>query len=248
MVRLFLLLVGSLALTLCGVFLAVRGKGRPAFAVTLFFGCCAAVQAATIARRLRQRRDTAISVRVVGGVAIRPSRGRLAAWGVLTLSAGVGLAILGESFPFPFRAASWAIAASGALVLAGVAARRLPVGFLQFDPAGLSLGRRHWTITLPWDQVERVAAGEVNDNAAALLWVRDLAAVAVTPPEKQRQAVRAMLSSVEWTGAPVVVLTGAYGLSLPHLVAALERYASEPAARAELAPRPGLPGGVDAGA
>jgi hypothetical protein len=62
--------------------------------------------------------------------------------------------------------------------------------------------------------------------------------VAAHPPERKDQVARHLASNVGWFGAPVMLLTSQYRLDLPLLVQALERYITDPTARAELSRKP----------
>jgi hypothetical protein len=53
------------------------------------------------------------------------------------------------------------------------------------------------------------------------------------PPEREAQAVKHLAANTRWVGAPVLLLASQYGMDL--LMQAVERYVSDPAARAELA-------------
>lgn len=207
-----------------------------AFGVIAFFGACAAVGVWNVARKLRAAKLRPLSVEVVGGTPLRPSRLRLGLLGGGIL--GVGLALLTvPSVPVVVLVCVAVMILAGGFVLLAVLLGKLPVGFLQFDEEGLTVGQRNATFAIGWDNVAAVWPGEVHDNATLFLNVRDLEALVVRPPEAKQQVIQSLLSSQAWVHAHVMVMTEMYGLDLPLLVAAIERYAQEPASRAALAVR-----------
>src|ERR1700730_12421571 len=200
-----------------------------------FFGLCATVFAATITRKLRFRRLRPLLVEIVGGVPIRPSRHRALAVGPSAPVLGVVLVAFGRSYGVVFWSIGWFLAAAGCLTLLGLAVGWLPVGDIQIDPAGRPIARRGWGYTIPRDVVSQISGGEIHGNAALFIWLHEPGAVRAHPPERKAQAVKHLAANTRWVGAPVLLLTSQYGMDLPLLMQAVERYVSDPAARAELA-------------
>jgi len=125
--------------------------------------------------------------------------------------------------------------AAGAVLLIGLLFGYLPDGFLQFDPAGMTIGARRYSMTLPWDAIADARPGEFHDNPVLLLWLSDLNRVNVQPPEARARALASLARNQRWVGAHVMILSSQYGIELPYLVSAIERYIAEPQARQGLA-------------
>jgi hypothetical protein len=206
--------------------------------VTLaFFGTCTAMFGANLVRKYRFRRLQPIRVQIVGAVPIRPSRGGVFLLGGTLFALGVTLEIFGTAYGRIFSSLSFVIAGVGALLLVGLALRWLPVGYIQFDPAGLTFGQRRWAFMVPWDQIAKVGAGEFHDNPVLLLWIREPAAIQVDPPHHHARAVAGLASTMAWSGVHVMLMTSQYGMDLPLVAKAVERYVSDPSSRRELAQR-----------
>jgi hypothetical protein len=202
----------------------------------VMFGGCAFVFGAIIVRKLRYRKFGAPSVEVVGGVPIRPKRGRV-------LASAIYLTVLGASvWSFPrsgliYGALGALIAVAGVFVALAVALRRLPVGFIQFDPEAFSIGGSGWHARIAWDDIEQVVEGELQDNPVLFMSVRDPTAIPIEPASATLKAMKAIGRNLGYTGAHFAIMTTRYGFDLPVLAAAVRRYAQDQAARAALRPR-----------
>lgn len=200
-----------------------------------FFGACSAVAARTILRKRRFARLRLVSVEVVGGVPIRPSRSYLGIFALALLSLGTVLLVYWRGASVIVLVCMWVIAGAGALLLLGLVTGRLPVGFLQFDPAGLTIGRRRDAFTVPWDSIAAVRPGEFHDNPVLLLWLHEPSVVIVTPPRARQSVIASLISNKRWVDAHVMIMSSHYDIDLPFLVTAIERYMSDPSARNGLA-------------
>ena len=234
-------------LTIGLVFVALgvaMARVRPAAGVgtIVFFGACAAVGWMNVVRKRRFARLRPLSVEIVGGVKLRPLRlqAGLLASGILIV--GLALLPLGLTAPVAVLVCIVIMIAAGAFVLGGVLMRKLPVGFLQFDERGVTIGQRASSFLIDWDNILAARPGEFHDNAVLLLSVRDLGALVVHPPEAKAKTVARLHSSEVWLGAHVMIMTGTYGIDLPLLAAAVERYVSDPNSRRGLSV-PRLPSG-----
>jgi len=206
--------------------------------VTLaFFGPCAALFTAIILRKLRYRRLRAEKAEIVGGVPIRQSRALLLAYSATLTIMGILLVLFGRSYGILFWTIAWMIALIGCALLLVVLFGRLASDYVQFDPEGITFGRRRFLFTVPWDGIAQVSSGSWHDNPAVFMWLRDLDGVHVRPVESRDRAFKQFASNMAWAGAPVVLFPSQYGIDLPLLMIALERYLNEPSARAELARR-----------
>lgn len=217
--------------------LMLRREPMVAVGIIALFGAVAALGLLTVVRKLRFARLRPLSVEIVGGVPLRPSRlyTVLLGGGV----AGVGFAIVpwGLTGPVVLLACAAVMILAGGFLLGGVAMGKLPVGLLQFDEDGLTVGQRTSTFTIGWDNVLGVWPGDFHDNAVLLLSVRELGALAVRPPEAKARTIARLRLDERVVGAHVMILTGSYGIDLPLLVTAIERYVSDPASRAGLSLR-----------
>ncbi len=229
------LLLG-ISLAFVGMGAAIVRTDRNVGIITLaLFGLGACVFASIIVRKWRYRRSPPLQVSLVGGVPIRPLRSRL-----LLLALGLGgfsgvILVFGRSYGLLFWSMGWLIGGCSAWLLLRLATGRLPEGYIQFDPLGVTIARHQWACVVPWDAVSRLETAEWHDNPVLLIFLRDPAAVQAKPPQCQARCLRAMASNMRWIGAPLVIMTSQYGLDLPWLVQALERYRVEPEARIELA-------------
>lgn len=228
------LLAIGVGFTLAGF--VILPHNRDVGVVTIaFFGLCAATFAIVIARKLRYRRMSFLNIEIAGGVPIRPSRGLALTLGVVLASLGAILIVFGQSYGVIFWSLAWFIAAVGAALTLAVAAGRFPIGYIQFDPPGLTVAHRNWSYTVPWDCISGVAAGAYHDNPALFIWLQNVSAITAHPPGSMDAVLKALIHSESWTGAPIVILTSRYLIPLPLLAGAVERYVTDPAARAGLA-------------
>jgi hypothetical protein len=78
------------------------------------------------------------------------------------LALGSILVGFGRSYGLVFWSIAWFVAVVGAVVSLGVVAGRLPVGYVQFDPPGITIGGRRWSFTIPWDRVARLPPGGMD--------------------------------------------------------------------------------------
>jgi hypothetical protein len=235
----WLLLGIGLAFVAMGVLIVPKHRDGGIVTIALF-GTCAAIAAFTVVRKLRQARLEATRVEVVGGVPIRPSRAVVGGVGASMLALGAILIVFSRGYGLLFWACAWFVAGVGALLSVGVATGRLPAGYLQLDPDGITIGMRRWSYTVAWDRIARVAPGELHDNAVLLIWIDRPEDVVVRPAQYQSKAHAALCTNLSWVGAHLVVMTGQYRMDLPLLLKAIERYVSDPSSRAQLA-RPRLP-------
>jgi hypothetical protein len=202
-----------------------------------FFGSCLAVAAATILRKLRYRRFTAERIEVAGGVPIRPSNYLMPLLGAWLAVLGVVLFVFGHDYPLMFRALAVVVAGVGVALLALSFTGRVPGGFLQFDPEGLTIAQRAWGARIAWDNIAAVHEGEFSSNPVLLVTVAERARLDIVPPEAQMRAMRDIGRTWAIMGADFAIMTAHYGIDLPVLAGTIARYAQDAAARADLRPR-----------
>lgn len=201
------------------------------------FGVCATVSIGTLVRRFRYARLSVHSVQVVGGAKIRPSRFRMAVFGVTLLSLGAVLLVFGGPAPSTIWFCYWVIAGTGILLLVGLVLGVVPSEFLEFTPAGLVFGYRGWSVLLPWDRIARISAGETHNNPALFVWLDCPEDFKVTPEIRHAKFVQYVQRCRAWIGSDISILTTHYDVELPVLVGAINRYLEDHEARAELVPK-----------
>lgn len=202
-----------------------------------FFGPCLFMAAANIVRKFRFRRLRALKAEIVGGVPIRPSRVQLLGIALVLTVMGVVLILFGRSYGLIFWTIAWLIALIGGELLIAALSGRIPNDYLKFDPEGITFARARYSYMVPWDNIAQISAGHMHDNPALFIWLHDYNRVTVQPSEKKAQVLKSFAWGKGWAGAPIMLLPSRYGIDLPLLVLALERYLNEPAARSELAHR-----------
>jgi hypothetical protein len=200
-------------------------------------GPCAALSIATILRKLRFRGAAPLKVELVGGVPIRPSRLGAATYGVAIATIGIILIVFGRSYGLMFWCLAWFIAFIGSSMLLGVAVGLLPVGYIRFDPAGITLAQGRWAYTVPWEAIYQLSGGEYHGNPALGIWLYDFDLITVQPTASRDRVLRHFAQNQVWFGAPIVLFTSRYRMELPLLMKAMQRYMMDTAARAELSRR-----------
>lgn len=213
-----------------------------------FFGFCAAVCAFSIARKLRSRHLHVTKVQITGGVRIRPSRTMTFGLSGALLGLGLIMLVFGRGFGPVYSVLGGFIALVGAALFAGVVAGKLPPGYMRFDPGGITIGQLGSAFTVGWTNIASVAVGTVNDNPALMLTLHDVDAVIAEPPQAKPRVLAKLESNIRWHGAPVVLLTMFYAIDVEVLRLAIERYARERDARAELARSPRIEADTTGGA
>ena len=204
----------SVGFCLVGVALLLLTPDWRTGVVTLaFFGSCAVVIGGIVLRKRRARDFRALSVSIRGGTDLRLSDGPLMPLCAGMVVLGAIMFFVGTTYGWIFRGIGAFIAAVGAAMIALQLAGLLRRHFLRFEPEGLVIGERRRTRRVPWNEIRAISAGEISDNPVVFL-------------------------TLDGTAAPVAITPWLYGLEVAPLVAALERYVREPAARRELAPPP----------
>ncbi|HEX7221378.1 MAG TPA: hypothetical protein VF280_19405 [Burkholderiales bacterium] len=204
----------SVAFCVIGIALALATEDWRTGVVTLaFFGGCAIVIGGMVLRKRRARDFRALSVSIRGSTDLRLSDGPLVPLCAGMVVVGAVMFFVGTTYGWIFRGIGAFIAALGTVMIALRLAGILRRHYLRFEPEGLVIGERRRTRRVPWDEIRAVSAGEIADNPVVFL-------------------------SLDGIAAPLALTPWLYGLEVAPLVAALERYAREPAARQELAPPP----------
>lgn len=232
----WILVAIGLAFVVAGIMVLPRNP-KVGIVTLAFFGLCAGIAIRTVFRKLRDSRFQSLSVHVIGGVEIRPSRLRILLMAVSLFVVGAVLLLFGTEYPFVFRVLAGLICGTGIALVLMIALGKIPVGFIRFDSEGFTIGRKRWNVTLPWDEIAEIRAGDYSGNSALYLWIKSLDRIKTDPEEFQNKAVEEILSSERWIGAHFMILTENYNLSSPMVAEALERYVLEPSSREELKKR-----------
>lgn len=201
------------------------------------FGLCLAHAVHVILRKRRLARLGAVTARVVGGVRMRPSRLQFGLYGATLLALGITMASLASPRDAQLGGVGWLLILIGGGMLAGLAVGWLPIGHLQFDPEGLTIGDWGGQALLPWDAITGLGCNEVDGNPAVMVMV-DPGALVVTPARHGRTLMRQLAWARGKAGVDFILVSHHYGIDAPVLQAALERYVVEPGARHELHPSP----------
>ncbi|MFG6460572.1 hypothetical protein ACG04Q_03245 [Roseateles sp. DXS20W] len=234
-----LAIIGGL-FTLAGL-LILRNDFNTGIVTLALFGLCFvhAVGVIVRKRRLQRQQAGAVTASVTGGVPLRQSRARM------LLLAGALLAIGATHAAFTTHPVQigigWLLLAVGGVMLLGLLSGRLYTGYLQFDPDGLSLGDRHGRAHVPWDAITGIARTDLHTHPLVLVSV-DAGAVQALPATHGPRLMKQMGRTHGQFGADFAIMTTAYGIDAPVLLAALRRYATQPAARQELQRPPRLRG------
>lgn len=199
-----------------------------------FFGVCALIHIRTVLRKLRYGRLQKGVVNVTGGVPITPSRAKLFTVGAIALGLGAILIVFDEESPVLIQACAWFIALVGFAVLAALATGLLPGQYIQFDVEGMTFGYRQWSVLVPWERISHVCGGEWTNNPALFIWFHSPDDLEVTPASKEESFLRLVGQNRAWIGADMFLMTEQYGIDLPILVQAMERYILHPDSRTEL--------------
>ncbi|WP_215397176.1 hypothetical protein [Rheinheimera oceanensis] len=199
----------------------------------VFFGACFAVAVHIIIRKLRLQRQSLHTVTVSGGEPIHASKKRIALLGIGLLAFGSTLMLFQPDDNRIFYGISLLIAITGAVLLLGLFSGRLAKTYIQFDPAGFTFGYPKGKVSIAWEAITDLYRGDIHNNPAVFLSVA-AENITVEPASYLAKVSKQMASSRKWTGADFVIMTSTYGIDAPVLMAAIERYITQPEARAEL--------------
>jgi hypothetical protein len=203
-----------------------------------FFGPMTVLIATVIMRKLwfRHMHAAAVKVEITGGAPIKPSRVTpLVIYGTMTVT-GIIWVTVGRSLE-PIFWFGWIPAAVGSCYVVGLAVGWLPVGYIQFGTEGVTIARRRFAYTVPWDAIEGLSAREIDPRPTLCIYPRDLNLVIAHPAHRKSEVLRHLVRSSKLFGVPIRLFTSDYGLDLPLLMKALNRYVANRSARNELSRR-----------
>lgn len=224
-----------------GGLVIIRRDFNTGIVTLVFFGLCFAHAVHVILRKRRAQKQVALTVRLQGGVPIRQSRARMVLLGGSLLAVGGTQLAFGPQNDWLLIGIGWFLVGVSTMLLLGVVLGLLPAGYLQFDPEGITFAQRGGKVAVPWHAITGLARGDMTNNPVVLVTV-DADAIQVEPASYRLKAFKQMGSSRGMTGADFFIMSGAYGIDAPVLLAALRRYAREPATRQELRNGPRLKG------
>lgn len=234
----WLLALIGLLFTLGGL-LIIRNDFEVGITTLAFFGFCFAVAVRIILRKLRLQRQSPLTATVIGGEPIRPSRGRIAMLGLGLLVVGIVLALFQPDDNKILLGCALLMAITGGVLLVGLLTGLLSKAYIQFDPPGITFGYLGGKASIPWSAIINVARGEIHNNQAVFVWVVHDAVIA-EPTSYLTKLHKQMASAKTWTGADFVIMSSTYGIDAPVLLAAMERYITNPETRTELRAVPKL--------
>jgi hypothetical protein len=244
----WLLLAGSLAFVAMGVLLVAVGRGGAVgVACVLFFGACAAIAAAEIVRKrraARQDEDPSLVVRFEPGQTLRADARRIGVVSGGLAGFGALLAILGRDLGAGFVIACGLLALLGAGGLLALALGYTGRSGLRFTADALWVEQRGARYPVLWDSIVAVDLTAVNDQPIVRITVASVEELLarVEPTEAARTVARAIGWNRGLCGADLTFAPRAFGVDEVVLLRAVERYAGDPAARAELREKPALDG------
>lgn len=233
----WLLLLVSSAFTVAGVWMFTRGD-KEGLAIAAFFGLGTLVPVSSIVTKRRFVRNT----RIGGDVEAAPGRipedrhvlyatgGLMAVAGALMVATGGGMGPL-------FVACSVLICGAGVVLFAGTAIGWLGDRWLAFEPEGLRIGSRRATYLVHWDNVAAIRLGELSNNAAVCLHLRDPSRAAATAGPAADRVMKRFARNMRYTGFPILLLARHFALDAGLLARSLEGYVRDPARREALGRR-----------
>jgi hypothetical protein len=234
----WLLLVIFACSFLSGIVLVAVAPNDPKNVVLVVLGGLPlAFCAYRVVRKLRRRRQRPPPpAGLAGGVLIRPSRVRIYGAIATLIAAGMVIAMFADNLSgLPLQPIGWLLTVIGLVCLASYVSGRIPVGYLEFNPRGITISSGFSSYMIPWDNISGMQVRERNSRQLLLIWLHRLEAVEFDRLEYAPRMIKFMKMSASTLGAPAIIHGSYYDLDLAPLAKSLERYVRHPAARAELA-------------
>jgi len=232
-------IVGFSGFLLAGLVALPLHRGIGIITIALF-GSFALLVAIRVILRLKFFRPAPLRVEIVGGVPIRPSRVIQIVAGIWFIGLGVLMLIFGWPTGYVFdRATAYvpcgvAMVILGCYILYGLFTGRLWQRYLQFDPSGITFGRRGYSFTVHWDNIAGITS-KLEPDPVLLTYIRNIDLVSIYPPERRTKAFHIL----NWDALrnPIILNPAQYGMDLKLLMEALDRYFIDPSAREQLSRR-----------
>lgn len=207
---------------------------RGALTALAFFGGGLWLSLATVVRKMRERRFTARQVAIAANV-------NIPAAGEQLYAIAIGLIVVGGIIWFVDPKTPWLIRGIGAfMAIVGLVLVLLRVSglyrraYLRFDADGIVFGQARLRFRVAWNNIAELGAGEYASNPVVFVQVVDVDAIDVDPVGARPKLARQIANNRALMGADLIIMPGTYGLDAPPLLAALLRYAHDPASRDEL--------------
>jgi len=230
------LFAGNVVFVICG-FVLLRSNFAVAVITIACFGYCAITTGMELGRKLRAVASAPDRVQLLGGMQLRPCRLLPASLALAIAAFGVMFMVFGARHGVLIQGIGLGLLVLGCVFLVGVLTGWLPMTYLQFDPAGITLGRRGFAYTVPWDNISALGTEEINDDPVILIRLRQPKDIAVTPPQRTTEALQELSRCERSYGAHVSLAPVQYRMDASLLAEALDRYVREPRARNELSGR-----------
>lgn len=226
----------SVCLAVVGAVMWYRTEQVMGLFVACFFVLASAGAALRVIPHYR-RLATPCAVTVAGGVPIRPLRGKVVFVAAICIAVGGAFcAIDGGRLPLAWLVGT-PLLLSGLALLLGAWLRKLPAGYLQFDPAGLTVGHRSFRYLIPWSSISSISMAGFHGQPLVLIGLHDPAALIADPPARSAQLQKLFARSQALSGAPVMIFTSLFNIAPEVVAKAIERYVSAPQTRSELGRR-----------
>jgi hypothetical protein len=228
------LLAVSVAFCAIAVLIMLSTQWRTAVIVLAFFGSCALIFGSNIRRKLRERKWEHATVRVAGGVNIYMDAPRMGFIALGCFIVGATIYFVGTDAPMFMRLIGAFVALVGVGLAIAIAMGFYRRQYLRFEPDGVVLGQPGYSFRVDWDNIAHVVAFEYASNPMVGMMLHDPGAVSVDPPASLPKYEKLIRSNRATMNVDVFLAARLYGIDGPALANALQRYAMDREARAEL--------------
>jgi hypothetical protein len=231
------LLAVSLGFCAIAAFIMMRTEWRTAVVTLAFFGGGTLVFWANIRRKLRERKWEYATVRVVGGVNIYIDAPRMGFIALGCFIVGATIYFVGTNAPLLMRLIGAFIALVGVGVAIAITMGAYRRQFIRFESAAAIFGQPGYSFRVDWDNIAGVVSFDYASNPMVGVLLRDPGVVSVDPPERWTAYESLVRSNRATMDVDLFIAARLFGIDGPALASALQRYALDRDARAELVPR-----------
>ena len=206
-------------------------------ATSVFFGACSVAAGQSLWQNFRSSRLAGeLTVDVIGGVPIVSQQSKQQTiYGVVLLLMGAIMVLTGTSLGWVFVGLSVFIGITGALLLIARVAGWLPTPSLEFHPDGLRFNSGKFTVRLAWDNLQSAVLSDIARNPVVLIRVRDMnPALAGMAASSLKAVIKEVINNQRYFNCEFVLFPKHYNIEAPVFCGALQRYMSDPVARAAL--------------
>jgi hypothetical protein len=230
------LLVVSLGFCAIAALIMLSRDWRTAVITLAFFGSCALIFGTNIRRKLRERKWEHATVRVAGGVNVYMDAPRMGFIALGCFIVGATMYFVGTNAPMFMRLIGAFVALVGVGLAIAIAMGFYRRQYLRFEPDAMIFGQAGYSFRVDWDNIAHVVAFEYASNPMVGVMLHDAEAVTVDPPARWPAYEKLIRSNRATMSVDVFVAARMFGIDGPALASALQRYALDPTARAELVP------------